>query len=137
MKSNLPKHPQRIEQTTTISILPSPEHLDAYEQKIPGISKRLIDGFLAEGEHRRSMGLKKLQADEDLAKSTLENQKIILSKEINSERLGIIMASIIAMLMLCMASFAYYKGNNVAGGTIIAAIAAIVSVFIHKKNKTK
>lgn len=116
---------------------PPPEFCHVYEQYAPGSTQKLIDHAIKEAEHRRELEKTHLNAEKDIAFRSLSIQEKINSKEINTERLGILAALIIAFLMIGTAGILFYLGHVAAGTAIIGAIATVITVFIVKRKDSE
>lgn len=107
--------------------LPPPELLRGYEQACPGGADRIIRMAETEGEHRRRMEDKMLDA-----------QVESMRRGYREGRLGQIFAFSIAAIFLVGGSYVAIHGQPWAGGVFgSVGIASIVSAFIWGRTKKK
>ena len=100
--------------------LPHPDHLAKYEDLYPGSAKKLIELLDDQSHHRMDL------------------EKAVISSNIFNERRGQIFAFIICMTAIIGGFAAIFFDKNVLGiGSVLGSLAALVTVFIIGKSKTK
>lgn len=100
--------------------LPPPSILREYNDVIPGTGEVLIDSFLTQGNHRRSM------------------EKYQIEAIVNEGRRGQIFGFSIALIVLAMAFASVLLGHTVFAITLASTtIIALVSVFVIGKWDSK
>ena len=106
------QHVQR--QELTIGPIPSPDHLERYEQTLPGAAERILSMAERQSNHRQ----------------TLESK--VIKSDIRNSLLGLIFGFIIGMTGVASAFYLIYLGR-ILEGTIFggATIVSLVSVFIY------
>jgi uncharacterized membrane protein len=93
--------------------LPHPDLLVAYEQIVSGAARQLMDDFLSEGEHRRSL------------------QQQVVDDSSSAVRTGQLLALLIILLLIGIGAAATFTGHEVVASIIFAGgFAAVAATFI-------
>ena len=104
--------------------LPPPEMLKKYEECLPGTADRILQRFVSEGDHRRDLERRALEAE-------IEDAKAERSDARRGQLFGFIVAVlglIVSALVACLNSspHAVWAGSVLGGTTLIG----LVTVFI-------
>ena len=100
--------------------LPPPEELAKYEQILPGSANRIISMAEQQSAHRQSL------------------EKTAINANAMTQRWGLICAFVLSMTAICGGIWLSARGMSGAGLTsIIAALAALVGVFVYGKSQQK
>lgn len=78
--------------------LPPPEMIAEYEAAIPGLSTKIVQQFMDEGEHRRMMEREHLRANEGLAHRNMDLRKFAVSAIVVVSVVGLIAAALVALV---------------------------------------
>lgn len=94
--------------------LPPPAILAEYDRIVPGCAEKIIDQFIEQGNHRRSLESK------------------VIDHEINQSTRGLYTGGGLATLALAIGAYAVYLGQEWGGfATIFTSIGSLVGIFIY------
>ena len=94
--------------------LPHPEHLQRYDEIVPGSAKQIIDRFEKQSNHR------------------MELEKIVVKGGGNRAYMGVISAFIICMTAILSGGYLIFQGHDLGGGILGGTgLASLVSSFIY------
>ena len=100
--------------------LPPPETLEKYNQIVPGAAERIIKMAENQQKHRHDL------------------EKNVTDSNVSSQKLGLILAFVLAMTAIVGGIWLSAHGKSGAGLTsIIGALAALVGVFVYAKEEQK
>lgn len=103
-----------------IGPLPPPEILDHYNSIYPGSAKIIIDNFIAQSEHRRSL------------------EKIVIKTGSRDSLMGIIFAFIIGMTTVIGSIVCILQNKEGAGTSLgIVGLSSLVGTFIYGTRQKK
>ena len=105
-----------MEQTTYSGPLPTPSDFAAYKETLPNAPERIMAMAETEQVHRH------------------ETEKDILNKTGRENLIGQILAFLLALTCLGIATFLGLQNHDALAGTIIAIAAVLSSIFYLKKN---
>jgi uncharacterized membrane protein len=115
-KHEMSGHLVRVAASFSYGPLPPPEALERYNQILPGAADRILAMAERQEQHRQEM------------------EGRVIASNVSSQKLGLKLGFVIAMAAIVGGIWLALAGKSGAGLTsIIAALAALVGVFVYGK----
>lgn len=117
----------REEWALHIGPLPSPEALRSYDEIKPGFGGELLDAFLEEGKHRRTLESDSMQ----LQRKALKLQSVLIKGNLRRSNWGLIAGFIFSMTAVSIGGWLAYEGHEFVGGIIAGStVVSLTTVFV-------